>query len=232
MSRRMNPSITSGSAVRIAAQTSMRIATRNPIASIRSGVCTKCGYEEDTSCQHNNTYTSWDGCDWEEICRDCGEVVDWGTSHGSYSYGDWEYYSTSPASAAYGTCDDCGGGRKISIRSPQHKHGNTMSTMIRKHTVEKHCSVCNSDVGSSTTQNHSLKYGSWENDSDTQHRRSATCSLCGYSGYTYANHSFKYGSVEQATAIASTDARKAARPAPPATMSTLAILLLTASGQA
>ena len=20
------------------------------------------------------TYTSWDGCDWEEICRDCGEV--------------------------------------------------------------------------------------------------------------------------------------------------------------
>ena len=35
-----------------------------------------------------------------------------------------------------------------------------------------------------------------------------------------------------ATAIVSTDARKAARLAPPATMSTLAILLLTASGQA
>ena len=35
-----------------------------------------------------------------------------------------------------------------------------------------------------------------------------------------------------ATAIASTDAREAARPVPPATMSTLAILLLTASGQA
>ena len=34
------------------------------------------------------------------------------------------------------------------------------------------------------------------------------------------------------TAIASTDAREAARPVPPATMSTLAILLLTASGQA
>ena len=36
----------------------------------------------------------------------------------------------------------------------------------------------------------------------------------------------------QISAIASTDARKAARPVPPATMSTLAILLLTASGQA
>ena len=36
----------------------------------------------------------------------------------------------------------------------------------------------------------------------------------------------------QISAIASTDAREAARPAPPATMSTLAILLLTASGQA
>ena len=157
-----------------------------------SGVCTKCGYEEDTSCQHNNTYTSWDGCDWEEICRDCGEVVDWGTSHGSYSYGDWEYYSTSQH-RRYGTCDDCGGGGKYqygrhSTSTQYYEYDDT------KHTVEKHCSVCNSDVGSSTTQSHSLKYGSWENNSDTQHRRSATCSLCGYSGYAYANHSFKYGS--------------------------------------
>ena len=38
--------------------------------------------------------------------------------------------------------------------------------------------------------------------------------------------------VGAATAIVSTDAREAARPVPPATMSTLAILLLTASGQA
>ena len=156
-----------------------------------SGVCTKCGYEEDTSCQHNNTYTSWDGCDWEEICRDCGEVVDWGTSHGSYSYGDWEYYSTSQH-RRYGTCDDCGGGGKYqygrhSTSTQYYEYDDT------KHSVEKHCSICNSDVGSSTTQSHSLKYGSWENDSDTQHRRSASCSLCGYSGYTYANHSFKYG---------------------------------------
>lgn len=156
------------------------------------GVCTKCGYEEDTSCQHNNTYTSWDGCDWEEICQDCGEVVDWGTSHGSYSYGDWEYYSTSQH-RRYGTCDDCGGGGKY-----QYGSHSTSTEYYEyddsKHTVEKYCSVCNSDVGSSTTQNHSLKYGSWENDSDTQHRRSASCSLCGYSGYTYANHSFKNGS--------------------------------------
>ena len=36
----------------------------------------------------------------------------------------------------------------------------------------------------------------------------------------------------QITVIASTDARNPARLAPPATMSTLAILLLTASGQA
>ena len=35
-----------------------------------------------------------------------------------------------------------------------------------------------------------------------------------------------------ATAIASTDAREAAQLVPPATMSTLALLLLTASGQA
>ena len=158
------------------------------------GVCTKCGYEEDATCQHDNTYTSWDGCDWEEICRDCGEVVDWGTSHGSYSYGDWEYYSTSQH-RRYGTCDDCGGGGKY-----QYGSHSTSAEYYEyddsKHTVEKYCSVCNSDVGSATKQNHSLKYGNWENDSDTQHCRSATCSLCGYSGYTYANHSFKYGTWE------------------------------------
>lgn len=158
------------------------------------GVCTKCGYEEDATCQHDNTYTSWDGCDWEEICRDCGEVVDWGTSHGSYSYGDWEYYSTSQH-RRYGTCDDCGGGGKY-----QYGSHSTSTEYYEyddsKHTVEKYCSVCNSDVGSATKQNHSLKYGNWENDSDTQHCRSATCSLCGYSGYTYANHSFKYGTWE------------------------------------
>lgn len=156
------------------------------------GVCSKCGYEEDTSCSHTNTRTVWDGCDWEEICRDCGETVDWGTTHGSYSYGDWEYYSTSQH-RRYGTCDDCGGGGKYqygshSTSTEYYEYDDT------KHTVEKYCSICNSDVGSATKQNHSLKYGSWENDSDTQHRRSATCSLCGYSGYTYANHSFKNGS--------------------------------------
>ena len=155
------------------------------------GICSKCGYEENTSCSHTNTRTVWDGCDWEEICRDCGETVDWGTTHGSYSYGDWEYYSTSQH-RRYGTCDDCGGGGKYqygshSTSTEYYEYDST------KHTVEKYCSTCNSEI-SSTTQNHSLKYGSWENDSDTQHRRSATCSLCGYSGYTYANHSFKYGS--------------------------------------
>ena len=118
------------------------------------GVCTKCGYEEDATCQHNNTYTSWDGCDWEEICRDCGEVVDWGTSHGSYSYGDWEYYSTSQH-RRYGTCDDCGGGGKYqygshSTSTEYYEYNET------QHTVEKYCSVCNSDVGSATKQNHSL----------------------------------------------------------------------------
>ena len=120
------------------------------------GVCTKCSYEEDTSCSHTNTRTVWDGCDWEEICRDCGETVDWGTSHGSYSYGDWEYYTTSQH-WRYGTCDDCGGGGKYqygshSTTTQYYEYDDT------KHTTEKYCSVCNSDVGSATKQNHSLKY--------------------------------------------------------------------------
>lgn len=193
------------------------------------GVCTKCGYEEDTSCQHNNTYTSWDGCDWEEICRDCGEVVDWGTSHGSYSYGDWEYYSTSQH-RRYGTCDDCGGGGKYqygrhSTSTQYYEYDDT------KHSVEKHCSICNSDVGSSTTQSHSLKYGSWEM---TQIPNTAEAQRAAFAGIPVIPTPTTASNMGrgQISAIVSTDARKAAQPARPATMSTLAILLLTASGQA
>ena len=156
------------------------------------GICSKCGYEEDTTCQHDNTYTSWDGCDWEEICRDCGETVDWGTTHGSYSYGDWEYYSTSQH-RRYGTCDDCGGGGKYQYGSHSTTTEYTQYSDTL-HRVTRYCSTCDSDVGSSSTQSHSFSYGSWTKDSATQHKRTKSCSACGYSGYDYANHSYTYGS--------------------------------------
>lgn len=63
-----------------------------------NGVCTKCGYDngtgggggggEITTCYHNSTYTTWDGCYWTEYCSYCGEYISSGTSHSS-TYTTW-----------------------------------------------------------------------------------------------------------------------------------------------
>ena len=84
-----------------------------------NGVCTKCGYDDGSGipepepdpepdvCDHSDTYRNRSGCDWSEYCSDCGEYLSSGTSHGSYSYGAWEYSSTSRHRRYY-SCDDCG----------------------------------------------------------------------------------------------------------------------------
>lgn len=127
-----------------------------------NGTCTKCGYSNGSgggsgggsTCYHTSTYTTWSGCNWYEYCYSCGALVDYGTSHGTYVYGDWEYYS-----------------------STQHRRTKTCS-----------------DCGYSTYEyaSHTLSYSSWSSISDTQHRRTASCS-CGYSTTETANHAFIYG---------------------------------------
>lgn len=126
-----------------------------------NGTCTKCGYSNGSgggsggsTCYHTSTYTTWSGCNWYEYCYSCGALVDYGTSHGTYVYGNWEYYS-----------------------STQHRRTKTCS-----------------DCGYSTYEyaSHTLSYSSWSSISDTQHHRTASCS-CGYSTTETANHAFIYG---------------------------------------
>ena len=155
-----------------------------------SGACTLCGYAQ--SCSHSSTQRIWSGCDWEDVCRNCGETVNWGTTHGSYSYGSWTYYTASQH-RRYGTCNDCGGGGKYQYGS----HSTTAQYSQYNdthHHVTQYCSVCASSVGSATTQAHSLSYGSWSKASTTQHSRAKSCSVCGYSGTEYGDHSYSYGS--------------------------------------
>lgn len=163
-----------------------------------SGVCTLCGYAQAQSCSHSSTQRIWSGCDWEDVCRNCGETVNWGTTHGSYTYGSWTYYTISQH-RRYGTCNDCGGGGKYQYGS----HSTTAQYSQYNdthHHVTQYCSVCASSVGSATTQAHSLSYGSWAKDSASQHKRTANCSLCGYSGYEYGDHSYTYGAWTSADA--------------------------------
>jgi len=169
-----------------------------------NGVCTICGqsggsggggYVDPTPppsvCYHYYTSTSWYGCTWYEYCDDCGEYVDSGTSHGTYTYGSWEYYNTSQHRRSY-TCSDCGeGSYSYGYHSTTTKYTKSSST---QHTKGSYCSTCGSYVGSTTKESHSFTYGSWTNYDGTQHRRSKTCSSCGYSTYEYANHSLAYGS--------------------------------------
>lgn len=166
----------------------------------RNGVCSKCGYDNGTgggsgggggsTCYHTSTRTTWSGCDWYKYCRNCGVLVDSGTSHGTYVYGSWEYYSSS-RHRRYHYCSDCGEG--------SYSYGNHSTTTLyaqysaAQHSVRSYCSTCGSYVGSTSYGNHNFSYGSWQNYSGTQHRRLKTCATCGYSEYEYSSHSLTTG---------------------------------------
>lgn len=151
-----------------------------------SGVCTECGYAQTVSCSHGSTYTTWSGCNWYRYCNYCDELLSSGVSHGTYTYGSWQYYSSSQH-RRYGTCNDCGGGGKYEYAS----HSTTAQYAQysdSQHKVTQHCDACNSDIGSATYESHTYTYSSWTSASATQHKRTKTCSLCGLSTEETGTH--------------------------------------------
>lgn len=154
--------------------------------------CSLCGYSSGgsgggttTPCYHTSTYTSWSGCTWYEYCRDCGDLVDYGTSHGRTVYDDWEYY-TSSQHRRYAYCEDCGEG---SYDYGSHTQATRYAQdSASQHTVTTYCPTCGGTLGTSR-ESHSYTYGSWSSYSSSQHRRTKTCSDCGYSTYDYGSHS-------------------------------------------
>ena len=138
------------------------------------------------TCYHTDTYTTWDDCNWYEYCRDCGDLVDSGITHSTYTYGEWEYYTESLHRRTK-TCSRCG--------ENQYEYENHVeATRYEKynasqHTVTTYCSVCNSELDTGTRESHSFSYGSWVSYSGTQHRRTKSCPDCGYSSYDYGSHS-------------------------------------------
>lgn len=158
----------------------------------RNGECIYCGYsngsggwEEPDYCYHDRTRTTWDGCYWYEYCRDCGELVDMGVSHGVTRYEDWQYYSRTQH-RRYAYCADCGEGEyEYARHSTREQYEQYTSS---QHRITSYCSVCSSDIGSASYESHDFSYGSWQNYSDSRHRRTRTCRDCGYSSYDYADH--------------------------------------------
>lgn len=157
------------------------------------GTCTKCGYYnsdyDQYLCNHPSTYITWSGCSWYEYCRNCGELVDSGTSH-TYEYGEWTY-STSTRHVRTGTCTKCGAAtteRGNHVRSTKYDPYDDS-----RHSKYTWCELCRTKLGTETLEDHTLTSGNWESFSDTQHRREKDCSKCGYEAYEYADHDFVYG---------------------------------------
>ena len=165
--------------------------------SFSGNTCTVCGYTKSSgsggssgggsssTCYHSRTYLEWYGCDWYEYCYYCDEFLDYGTSHGTYTYGSWSYYSSTQHRRYY-SCSDCGeGSYEYKSHSTTNKYASYSDS---QHSVTKYCATCGSNVGSTTYASHSVSYGSWSSYSSTQHRRTVSCATCGYSSYGYGNH--------------------------------------------
>ena len=177
--------------------------------SMSNGVCTKCGYDdgtgsgsgsgggggdtgggEDVVCTHPGTAYSWEGCTWYEYCTTCYANLNTGVSHSTYTYSAWSYYNSSRHYRTY-ACSSCGeGSYEYGYHSTTQEYSQYSST---QHKVGSYCSTCSTYIGSTTYESHNFTYGPWTKSSGSQHRRSATCSDCGYTTYEYAGHTLTYG---------------------------------------
>ena len=157
------------------------VSSKSQSHSFSGNTCSLCGYTK--ACSHSSSYKSWSGCEWYKYCSSCSTLLDSGTSHGTYSYGAWSYYSSSQHRSYY-ACSDCGEGSYVYA-----SHSTTISytsSSSTQHTVSAYCSICATTI-SDSLENHSFTYGDWSNYSDEQHRRTESCT-CSYSTYGYGNH--------------------------------------------
>ena len=154
--------------------------------------CSVCGEYMGSGTTHGSTTTTWNNCNWTDKCSVCGLTIDSGTTHSTYSYGAWEYYSTSQHRRLY-ACDRCGQG---SYSYGSHSKTNSYSQYSdTQHQYSSYCSTCSSTIGSVSYSSHSFTYGSWSSYSSSHHYRTKSCSTCGYSTTEYASHSLSYGSL-------------------------------------
>ena len=160
-----------------------------------TGTCIYCGYynpNHEEPCSHPHTHKEWDGCYWEDICDDCGEVVDSGEEH-DYETISCVYYSGSLHKRTV-ECTVCGAQMDYYDYHSRENHYEPYNGT--QHTVYTYCEECDSQIGSSSRENHTITTTNWTSYNETQHRRGQACSKCGYGDYEYADHTFTYGAWE------------------------------------
>ena len=140
------------------------------------GTCPSCKQYSLQGTYVSTTHTSRGHAEYYE-CYKCHYTKNLGTyvykDHGSGSYGSW-------------TCPDCGSHTWVLDYEND-------ATCTRNGYREYSCDCGQSKRETIYASGHSYSYGSWEEYSSSQHRRTGTCRNCGATDYDYASHSMSYG---------------------------------------
>ena len=141
------------------------------------GNCPSCGKYSFQGTYAEVAHSSRGHANYNE-CYACHYVQYLGTytykSHGAGGYGS-------------GTCPDCGSHTWV-LQSQQA--ATCTSNGYRSYS----CACGQTKSETIYSSGHSYSYGSWEQYSSSQHRRTGSCRNCGATDYDYASHSMSYGS--------------------------------------
>ena len=141
------------------------------------GNCPSCGKYSFQGTYVEVAHSSRGHANYNE-CNSCHYVQYLGTyttkSHGSGAYGS-------------GTCPDCGSHTWV-LQSQQ------ASTCTSNGYRSYSCACGQTKSETIYASGHNYSYGSWEQYSSSQHRRTGSCRNCGATDYDYASHSMSYGS--------------------------------------
>ena len=165
-----------------AATTALNGIKKAPGISVQStgsiiGNCPSCGKYSFQGTYVEVAHSSRGHANYNE-CYLCHYVQYLGTytykSHGAGGYGS-------------GTCPDCGSHTWI-LQNEQA--ATCTSNGYRSYS----CACGQTKSETIYSSGHSYSYGSWEQYSSSQHRRTGSCRNCGATDYDYASHSMSYGS--------------------------------------
>lgn len=135
-------------------------------------------------CAHTSTEKKWTtGCEWKTVCKNCGATISSGTTHGPFSYGAWEYYST----GQHKRVKECNYGDYSTTEYASHKATTRYDRYsASQHRKYSHCTDCDTTIGSVSYENHSFT------SSTSNGQVVSTCSLCGYTKTTAQTYTVSY----------------------------------------
>lgn len=146
-------------------------------------------------CAHTSTEKKWTtGCEWKIVCKNCGATISSGTTHGPFSYGAWEYYST----GQHKRVKECNYGDYSTTEYASHKATTRYEQYsASQHRKYSHCTDCDTTIGSVSYENHTFT------SSTSNGQIVSTCKLCGYTKTSAQTYTVSYNANGGSNAPAS-----------------------------